>query len=72
MYGSAAWALKKRRLQYVGSAEMGSVMSVKDCTGVDKILNLDIRSHFGIEKLTEKKQISKTTVILLYHVERMT
>lgn len=71
MYGIATWALKQGRLQCVESAEMKILMSVEVCTGVDKILNLDISSHFGKQKLTEKVQISGTTVILLHHVGRM-
>jgi hypothetical protein len=43
--------------------------SVKKCTRLDKISNHDVRSEFGIYKLTEKTQINKTN--WLQHVETM-
>jgi hypothetical protein len=50
MHGREAWALAERSLPCIESTEMRYRRSVKECTRIDRILNLDIMSE-----LTEKK-----------------
>jgi hypothetical protein len=55
---SPTWVFKKRSLLSTESAEMRFLRSAKECTMLDKISN-DIKSEFGVYKLTEKMQIIK-------------
>lgn len=69
MEATRGYLRREVRRVRVESAEVRFFRSVKGCTRLDKILNQDIRSDFGMYKSAEEIQIKPTN--WLKHVERM-
>jgi hypothetical protein len=69
IYGSEAWAIKKKDITRIQSEEMKFLRSVKGCTRMDNIRNEEIRTE--LEMYAIQNKITEYRIRWSAHLQRM-